>query len=112
MFVRRLVFSLFLGALVAGVTVAVAGAGGFKIPGFIDPIPGIVNAPLPLDCQVHEGTVQTEVDCTATEPNPNPPKDTKTIKFSFSNPKGSCTIKAYPDGGVTETCRIKGPLEV
>ena len=108
---RKLVFSLFLGAVLAGSAVGIAGAGGFKIPGFIDPIPGIVNTTLPLVCQVHEGTVQTEVDCTATEPNPNPPKDTKTIKYSFNSPKGSCTIKAYPNGGVVEICRVKGELE-
>lgn len=111
MFVRsRLVLSLFLGALVAGSVVGVAGAGGIKILSAIEAIPGIVNAPLPALCQVHQETGQTEWDCHATEPNPNPPKDMKTVKMSFTGPQTSCTIKAYPDGSVTETCFIKGQL--
>ena len=112
MFARRLVLSLFLGAVLVGVTVGVAGAGGFKLPGFLGPFPPFLNTTLPADCQAHFNTDNTEVDCTASLPNPDPPKDTKTLKFDVTGPKGSCKVTLYPDGGVVEACRFKGELPV
>jgi len=104
-FVRRLVFSLFLGAVLVGSIVGISAAGGFKEPGVVGPIPPIVNAALPLVCQIHLEADHVEYTCNATEPNPNPPKDAKTIKLS--EPKASCKLTAYPDGRVVLTCRVK-----
>ena len=105
MLVRRLALSLVLGAAAAGLTVGVSAAGGFKIPGSIGPIPPIVNASLPVICQIHVESDHVEYTCTATEPNPNPPKDAKTLKLS--EPKASCKLTAYPDGSVVFSCRVK-----
>ena len=51
MFARRLVVSLFLGALLAGSTAGVSAGGGFKLPGVVL-LPPLVNVPLPLACHV------------------------------------------------------------
>jgi hypothetical protein len=107
MFIRRLVVSLFVAASVVGLTAGIALSGGFKGPSFIPPVPPALNVPLPAKCQVHlEQTV--EFNCWSTLPNPNPPKDTITVKTSFGQPKVACKVTAYPDGDVTMTCRVAG----
>jgi len=107
--VRRLALSLFVGALLAGSTVGVSAAGGIKIPGDVDPVPPYLNVPLPAVCQVHYEAKFAEITCTATEPNPNPPKDTKTAKVNVA-PKESCKYTFYPDGGAVVDCRYTGSL--
>jgi hypothetical protein len=106
MFVRRLVLSVLVGAVLAGVTVGVAAAGGFKFRSVI-PAMGPVHAELPATCQL---TIDknTHVTCTATAPNPNPPNDKETVKFTVTSPKGSCKLTAFPDGGAVLDCIYKG----
>jgi hypothetical protein len=48
------------------------------------------------------------VTCTATAPNPDPPSDRETVKFTVNSPKGSCKLTAFPDGGVLLACTYKG----
>jgi len=107
--VRRLALSLFVGALLASSTAGVSSAGGFNTPGDIDPVPPYLNVLLPAMCHVNLEANFAEITCTATEPNPNPPKDTKTAKVNIS-PKESCKYTFYPDGGAVVDCRYKGPL--
>lgn len=108
MFARRLVVTLFLGALLAGSTAGVSAAGGYKIPGLIL-FPPLVNVPLPLACHVQYDGGNTFLTCHNTVPNPGPPKDTKTAKFP-DGPKGSCKLTAYSDGDVLILCRYKGEV--
>ena len=111
-FVRRLVITLFLGAVVAGLSVGAAGAGGFKEPTIIPAAPPATNVDLPAICQLHFNFVKqtTELNCDATIPNPDPPKDRTTVKFTFTGPKGNCKVTAWPDGSVAMACRFKGVL--
>ena len=51
MLVRRFVLSLFLGAILVGAIVGVAGGGGFNGTATIPPVPPVLNVPLPADCQ-------------------------------------------------------------
>ena len=112
MFVRRLVLTLFLGAVVAGLTVGGAGAGGFKEPTIIPASPPATFTDLPAICQLHFNFAKLTADaqCEATVPNPNPPKDRTTVKFSFTGPKGNCKVTAWPDASVVMTCRFKNVL--
>ena len=112
MFVRRLVFSLFLGAVVAGSTVGAAGAGGFTTTGTIPAVPPVLSVPLPATCNINVNFVTqvTEYNCEATAPNPDPPKGRTSVKFTMSSPKGSCKTTAWPDGSVKMACRFKGLL--
>ena len=112
MSVRRLVFSLFVAVVLAGSIVGVSGAGGFKVPSTIDPVPPVLNVQLPAICSLHFNFVKqvTEMDCQATAPNPDAPKNRTTVKFDFGKPKCPCTLTAYPDGSVTEVCRFKSVL--
>ena len=113
MFIRRLVLTLFLGAVLAGLTVGVAGAGGFKTPALIPAAPPATNVDLPAICVVHLNFVKqtTEVNCDAVVPNPDPPKGRTSVKFSnFEGVKGSCKVTAWPDGSVAMACVFKGVL--
>jgi len=105
-FVRRLALFLFVGAVLAGSAAGVSSAGGYTYPTTIGPYPPLVSVPLPAVCQAHFDANTTEIACTATG-NPNPPKDTKTAKWSTLHPKGSCKLTAYPDGSVVVDCRYK-----
>jgi len=108
-FVRRLALSLFVGAVLAGSTAGISSAGGYKISlAVINPVPPVLNVTLPATCHVHFDSGNTELNCIAIAPNPNPPKDTKTVKIPVESPKGSCKLTAYPDGGVVVACRVKG----
>jgi hypothetical protein len=109
MFVRKLALSLFVGAVLVGVTAGVTTAGGYKFSSVIPAI-GPVHADLPAACQLKVDSKHTYVTCTATAPNPDPPKDRETVKFNVTSPKGSCKLNAFPDGGVVLACTYKGLL--
>ena len=107
MFVRRLALSLFVGAVLAGSAAGVSAAGGYKFSAILSPFPPLVNVPLPAMCQVHFDP-NTELTCTATAPNPDPPKDTKTLKVEYGSNRATCKVTAYPDGGVVLSCHYRG----
>ena len=109
MFARRLVLSLFLGAVLVGVTVGVAGAGGFKLPGFLGPFPPFLNTTLPADCQAHFNTDNTEVDCTASLPNPDPRRTRRRSSSTSPAPKvlqGHAVSRRGRRGGVPLQGRV------
>jgi len=106
--VRRFALFLVVGAVMAGSTAGVSSAGGGTYTSVIGPVPP-TNVNLPAVCQIHFDP-NTELFCTATAPNPEPPKDTKVYKFTDLL-GGSCKLTAYPGGGVTEACRYKKVLE-
>jgi hypothetical protein len=110
MFVRKLVLFLVVGAVAAGATAGLSAAGGYK---FFSVIPAIgpVHADLPATCQLKFDSKHTYVTCTATAPNPDPPKDRETIKFTVTSPKGSCKLTAFPDGGAVLNCTYKGLVD-
>ena len=85
MFARRLVVTLFLGALLAGSTAGVSAAGGYKIPGLIL-FPPLVNVPLPLACHVQYDGGNTFLTCHNTVPNPVPPR-TRRRRSSPTGPR-------------------------
>jgi hypothetical protein len=107
MFVRKLVLALFVGAVLVGVTAGVSSAGGYKFSSVI-PAFGPVHADLPAKCLLKFDSKHTYVTCTATAPNPDPPSDRETVKFTVNSPKGSCKLTAFPDGGVLLACTYKG----
>ena len=108
MFARRLVVSLFLGALLAGSTAGVSAAGGYKIPGVIL-LPPLVNVPLPLAvmCNTTEATRSSPA---TTRCPTRVPRRTRRRRSSPTSPKGSCKLTAYSDGDVLILCRYKGEV--
>jgi hypothetical protein len=108
-FVRRLVAFLFLGALLAGLTAGISTAGGFNLDGTIY-FPPLVNVTLPVTCHAQFDQGNTLLTCHNTAPNPNPPKDTKTAKFTNEMPKGPCKLTVYSDGNLLLQCRFKGEV--
>jgi hypothetical protein len=90
---------------VAGVAAAPA-KDGIKFDTTVDPIPPITQVPLPFTCRVTFEASIAYIECHNTAPNPNPPKDEKTVKIDCDGGPGKVT--GYPDGQVRATCRLKG----
>jgi hypothetical protein len=70
----------------------------------VDPIPPITQVSLPFTYwTIFEGRT-AYLHCLNTVPNPNAPKDRKTVKIDCGGGPGGVT--GYPDGRVKATCRI------
>ncbi|SRR5581483_4056940 len=105
MFARTFLLTICLGVSLTVAGVAAAPAGGFKLPGTLSPTPPLTRTALPLNCHLTpEGNLYL-LECHNTDPNPFPPKDTKSLTVR----EAGVTLKvtAYPDGDVVLTGRVK-----
>jgi hypothetical protein len=74
----------------------------------LPPVPPATQTDLQLNCNftLDEGGKFVYVDCHSADPNPNPPKDTKTVKMTIVGPN-RVKVTAYPNGEVVATGRLK-----
>jgi hypothetical protein len=106
-FVRTLLLTVAIGASLAIAGVAAAPAkDGLKVSFTLAPTPPLTQTLIAMNCtEVAEGR-QVTYECHNTGgPNPFPPKDTKSVTFTF--PGGTDTVTAYPDGQVTDNGTFK-----
>ena len=107
MFRRTVLLTICLGLVAAVAAGGVSAKDGFKMTVTLDPIPPLTQTPLLLNCEFTlEGTTTVQIDCHSAEPNPNPPKDTKTAKITIVGPN-RVKVTAYPDGEVVASGRLK-----
>lgn len=108
MFLRTLLLTVAIGAslAIAGVAAAPAKDDVPKFTFTLGPTPPLTQTPIEMKCtEVVQGG-HGSYDCHNTGgPNPDPPKDTKSIVTLF--PGGKDTLTAYPDGQVTEIGTFK-----
>ena len=108
MFRRTALLTICLGFLAAVAAGGVSAKDGFKMTVTLDPIPPLTQTPLLLNCEFTLEPTGTTVfiDCHSAEPNPNPPKDTKTVKVTIEGPN-KVKVTAYPNGEVVASGRLK-----
>jgi hypothetical protein len=105
MFRRMLLLTVCAAACAAVLSTNVSAGGGVKINTVFPPFPPLTTVPLPAVCRLKvDGLL--ELSCHATVPNPNPPKDQKTIDIACGPGQLNGRLTAYPDGEVTFFCRI------
>ena len=107
MFRRTALLTICVGVLAAVAAGGVSAKDGFKMTVTLDPIPPLTQTPLLLNREFTlEGTTTVQIDCHSAEPNPNPPKDTKTVKMTIEGPN-KVKVTAYPNGEVVASGRLK-----
>jgi hypothetical protein len=104
MFVRMLLLSICIGASLAVVGVSGASAGGFDLPGEIS-APPLIETDLALTCHLTPEGKLYVVECVNVDPNPDPPKDKKSLNLRVDG--AILKVTAYPDGRVVVTGRVK-----
>jgi hypothetical protein len=105
MFVRTLLLSTCLAAILAVVGVSGASAGGFDMPAVLSAAPPLTQTDLNLTCHLTPEGALYVLQCHNVDPNPNPPKDTKSLSIRDNGAILKAT--AYPDGRVVVTGRVK-----
>ncbi len=108
MFRRTALLTICVGFAAAVAAGGVSAKDGFKMTVTLDPIPPLTQTALLLNCEftLEEGGTNVFIDCHNAEPNPNPPKDTKSIKMTIEGPN-KVKVTAYPDGEVVASGRLK-----
>jgi hypothetical protein len=110
-FLRTLLLTVAIGAslAIAGVAAAPAKDDFPKFTFPLGPVPPLTQTTIEMTCtQAAEGR-HGRYDChNSGGPNPNPPKDTTSLRFG-ADQGGPFTITAYPDGQVTLIGRFKLP---
>lgn len=108
MFRRTVLLTICLGFVAAVAAGGVSAKDGFKMTVTIDPIPPLTQTTISLNCEftLDEGGKFVYLDCHSAEPNPNPPKDTKTAKITIVGPN-RVKVTAYPNGELVASGRLK-----
>lgn len=107
MFRRRVLLTICVGLFAVVAAGGASAKDGLKMTITLDPIPPLTQTPIVLNCEfTFEGTTTVQIDCHSAEPNPNPPKDAKSIKMTIVGPN-RVKVTAYPDGEVVASARLK-----